>query len=471
MLICLGIASYQSQLLSMQSPKKRKRHNNGTLLGFGFSVKVKDRKIEVPQREKKAEPGPDQEIDLYHVDAETDTEVTRLQDRLLNRLVDDGLHSGFLTEFQKRVEATSEESEDRVADIIKAKNPDTEETFLMWAARNNELALCKELLRRKARVDESSRKGMTALNIAASKGYFEVCKLLFKSGARVDKRSCSATPLLSAAKRNSYAICALFIPKSKAIDTTNSQGFTPLMYAAAHGNTRLCELLLHNGADIQKACKKKMTALMRAVHNGSIEACRVLLAAGAEVNVADQNGNSVLHYAINAGNLHISHLLLQHKADLFVLNQRGETPLICAALGRNLELANLLIIHAFAVRKKEVFALLGSLMCHANQWNAEHAEAAPHLLYKHRKKLLYKHIVTLLDHQQERVYELLTETDEDENQAYDYFRVRILNPVNIDQIAQEIIEQEDALDAAQELARRQRPQRTLVVRDGKLVLG
>jgi ankyrin repeat protein len=158
------------------------------------------------------------------------------------------------------------------------------------AARMQDKAALRALVRQKADVNATMPDGATALHWAAHWDDLETASLLLRAGANVNAR-------------NDYAI-------------------TPLALAVENGSLLMVQRLLRSGANTNLAASTGETPLMTAVRVGNMPVVSALLAAGASVNA--QGGGreqTALMWAVEQHAHDLVATLIAHKADV---NLRSE---------------------------------------------------------------------------------------------------------------------------------------------------
>lgn len=136
-------------------------------------------------------------------------------------------------------------------------------TYLTIAASENQLDLAKHLLDTGANVDTpTANQGLTALHIAAERGFEAMTTLLLSAGASPQARSNSgSTPFYRAARGGSVPILRQLHAAGSEVDALTWDEWTPLMEAVEHGNDEAIELLLRWGADPTRMSKCGTTPL------------------------------------------------------------------------------------------------------------------------------------------------------------------------------------------------------------------
>jgi ankyrin len=123
----------------------------------------------------------------------------------------------------------------------------------------------------------------------------------------------------------------------------NFDGETPFVRAALSGDIAVMRLLLENGADPNTATAQGTTPLMAASginwipgqtfsHSEAeyVEAVKLCLERGAEVNATNSLGFTAMHGAANRGWESVIQILADHGAKLEVKDKAGRTPMIFA---------------------------------------------------------------------------------------------------------------------------------------------
>jgi len=183
---------------------------------------------------------------------------------------------------------------------------------LVEAARNQDQAAVRSLLREGVDVNAAQADGATALAWAAHRDDLETADLLL--GAKAD------------------------------VNAANEYGATPLSLACANGNAAMVEKLLNAGANPNVSLLSGETALMTAVHTGSLAVVDLLLAHNADVNRKEpQRGQTALMWAVAEKHPDITRALVEHGADLHARSKSGFTPLLYAADRNSLDSARILV--------------------------------------------------------------------------------------------------------------------------------
>lgn len=195
-------------------------------------------------------------------------------------------------------------------------------TLLEYAAKNNNLAIIKELIQAKATLETINK----ALIIAVEKGNVEAAKELIDasqtktwtewwlySKARTETLNNALLILAPVAIYDKYlALIEYLIQAGAQIDCTNQFGRTGLMLLSSSSSytytepqkknrETLIQIFLKTSSCLNHADKSGKTALMIAIQQHDLDAVQILLQTpGINVNLADNEGNTALIIALNS---------------------------------------------------------------------------------------------------------------------------------------------------------------------------
>lgn len=201
-------------------------------------------------------------------------------------------------------------------------------TALHWAARHDDVATARALLKAGANANAVNRYGLTPLSLACTNGSSEMVTLLLDAGAEANLAIRGGEmPLMTAARTGRLGPVQALLARGAQVDATLPMGGqTALMWAAHEGHTEVVTALLAAGADFRKAVDTGFTPLLFAARTGRREVIRVLLGAGADLNEVTKParkptskqpraGTSALILAIENGHFELAAELLQRGAD------------------------------------------------------------------------------------------------------------------------------------------------------------
>jgi len=161
-------------------------------------------------------------------------------------------------------------------------------------------------------LEDEPKKGITALEWAARKGYTEVVKALLDNKANTN--------------------------------VNRHNGVTPLYIAVQEGHTDVVKQLLHGKADVNASCRTaNATPLHMAAWKGHREIAKLLLHHKANVNASTcTDGATPLYIAAQKGRSEIVKLLLAKKAKVNAGRADGDKPIDAARRNHHLEIVKLL---------------------------------------------------------------------------------------------------------------------------------
>jgi len=219
-------------------------------------------------------------------------------------------------------------------------------TALHHAVHNGDAASVKLLVDAGADLNAQDKNGYTALHYAVVNKNSEMVDLLLKAGADTKKQDNNGLSPLHAAVINGDAASVDLLLKAGA--DTNTQGgkynLSPLHEALIKGNKDVVQLLLKAGADTKtQGNQYNRSPLHSAVVKGDAASVDLLLKAGAKTKTQDTDGLSPLHSAVMKGDAASVQLLVDAKADTNTQDNDGRSPLHSAVSRGNAASVKLLV--------------------------------------------------------------------------------------------------------------------------------
>ena len=168
---------------------------------------------------------------------------------------------------------------------------------------------------------------MTALHIAAARGYVNIVDLLLDSGATADACDSNGfTPFYFACQNGHEDVVKQF-SASDVDKVYGDNSETVLHVAVSNQHTRIIRLLLDRKANVNVCTTTAITPLYLASKIGNLEIVRMLVRAGADVDSGNLVGRfNPLLIAAARGYVNIVDLLLDSGATADVCDSDGFTP-------------------------------------------------------------------------------------------------------------------------------------------------
>lgn len=150
-------------------------------------------------------------------------------------------------------------------------------SLLMWAIYMEQKEAAYMLIQGGADVHVNVA-GVTALTMAASRGYQDIVQLLLDVGADVNSKDrFGATALMVAAREWRTEAVKILLAAGADLNVQDAIGETALMKAARHGYQDIVQLLLESGADITLKNHAGQDAVYVAANGGKQEVMRMIL--------------------------------------------------------------------------------------------------------------------------------------------------------------------------------------------------
>jgi ankyrin repeat protein len=187
-------------------------------------------------------------------------------------------------------------------------------------------------------------KGLTPLQVAASRGKDQVVQLLLEHGADINGPSPDAawTPLVFASYRGH--IGAVMVLLEHGADPSEKQG-NPIHYAGQRGHKEICKLLVAHGAvdDILDSDDSDVLDLFRSSYSYDSDAVTSILSRRPElVNVKDRHGRTPLQGVCTNGDMKCVRVLMECGARADEEDRFGQTALDRAMAHRKKAIVKLL---------------------------------------------------------------------------------------------------------------------------------
>lgn len=219
-----------------------------------------------------------------------------------------------------RLSALMKTDAQRVSETKKTDAVLTNQTPLMFAAQNGDLANLQRLLKSGAKIDEVDADGKTALFYAILNDEIYAARILIDAKANVNHVSDGKiTPLMTAAKFKRDQIIPLLLKAGAKINETDNSGKTALM-SAIEADIETVNEILKGKPDVNLTDKTGNTAIVQIVKKGAFNAKDIvsaLLKKGANANDSDKDNNNTIKLAVETRQDNLFVLLLKSGANPF----------------------------------------------------------------------------------------------------------------------------------------------------------
>ncbi|MDR1312025.1 MAG: ankyrin repeat domain-containing protein [Burkholderiaceae bacterium] len=155
----------------------------------------------------------------------------------------------------------------------------------------------------------------------------EIGKLLEEGSNINEVHPRFGTALHIAIEQRRDSALMLFLLESGADANLPWRDSLPLFNAIAAMRVDWVDILLRHGARVDARSRRGDTPLHLTVNKGSVPITERLIRAGADVQARDEEGRTPLHLAADKGNTEIAKALIQAGADVQARDKEGRTPL------------------------------------------------------------------------------------------------------------------------------------------------
>ncbi|XP_016065994.1 PREDICTED: fibronectin type 3 and ankyrin repeat domains protein 1 [Miniopterus natalensis] len=240
----------------------------------------------------------------------------------------EGLEPRTLYRFRLKVSSPSGEyAYSPVASASTTREPISCEHLHRAVNVNDEDLLVGILQGGSVKVDVPNKLGLTALMVAAQKGYTRLVKILISNGTDVNLRNGSGKDSLMLACYAGHLDVVKYLRGHGASwKARDLGGCTALHWAADGGHCHVVEWMLKDGCEVDATdAGSGWTPLMRvSAVSGNQRVASLLIEAGANVNVKDKGGKTPLMVAVLNNHEELVQLLLDKGADASVRNEFGK---------------------------------------------------------------------------------------------------------------------------------------------------
>jgi len=221
---------------------------------------------------------------------------------------------------------------------VHEKDALTHRTPLHVAACEGSVDVATELVKFRAPlVGEAAKDGFgnSPLHLALSRAqpHHKIAVKLVELRAAVDlPNAYGKSPMHVAAQQNSLEVVQCFLEAKAPIDSQDSEGDTPLHDAARDCSLMVVTELVKQRAPIAAENKHKKLPIHLAAEWGHFSIVGVLIESKAPLTGVDDAGNAPLHGAARSGHAQVVDCLMQAGVRADLANNRQQTPLHLAAM-------------------------------------------------------------------------------------------------------------------------------------------
>ena len=219
-------------------------------------------------------------------------------------------------------------------DDINIEEEQYRQTPLMYACREGHFKTVQGLLDLDAAINLVSRRGLSALFEAISKGHLEVVNLILtrcereidiNAASEVQGLRLTRTALLLAVNLGHGKIVSRLLEHPKIdVNQQDSEGCTALTLAAITGQAKMVQGLLNmRNIEVDAVDKYGRSALYFAADTGSTDIVEILLQNKADPDVPSSEGYTALMQAVCQKRVESAKAILQCKPDLQCMNSHG----------------------------------------------------------------------------------------------------------------------------------------------------
>lgn len=217
-------------------------------------------------------------------------------------------------------------------------------TALMLAAESGHIKIVEYLVGKGADIHIRNRYGWTAVMCALSNAHMEITDFLLSRGAVLSPQDSLNVLFLENAEQGRLEHVKELLRRGAHIQARARNGNFALHLAAGNGHLPLVRYFLETGElTVHAKGHDNITALILSAEKGHIETVSFLLQNGADVQAKNSTGMTALQKAARGGHTDILKLLLSHGAKLSGGDHFIKTPLMEAAHGGHLETVKFLL--------------------------------------------------------------------------------------------------------------------------------
>jgi ankyrin repeat protein len=221
-----------------------------------------------------------------------------------------------------------------------------EESLLLDAVRNGDVASVKKRLAQGDSANTKTSDGLPALHLAVVNGNLSVVRTLLDAGASPNAQMTNGwTAFTLALSTKKTDIAKLLIERGADVNAPGD-GMTPLQIAEQLGQPDLAQVIKRAGGKVPPVTLVEPATpeiLAKAALASDTERVKILLTHGVDPNTADADGWTPLMFAAFGGSAETVRALTSAKAHVNIQAKDGMTPLMVAVMGGDSATVNALV--------------------------------------------------------------------------------------------------------------------------------
>lgn len=219
-------------------------------------------------------------------------------------------------------------------------------TSLIYAAKKNNVALCRDLLGAGVPVNICGLDGMSAVSYAARHNNTLLLPLLFSHGADLQNIA-HQHAIREAIKNECYESLEILIQSGASLESESA-----FLSAACDASCDMLSFLVSKGFSLHQTDFNNNTLLIHAAGVGRVDIAQFCLDHGLDINACNHNHHSSLFIAAKNNHDQMVEFLIDHGADIELPDLRGVTPLLMATEHSSLAVIETLVYRGASLQAR-----------------------------------------------------------------------------------------------------------------------